>query len=233
MNERGIPGISIVFGLLSVATFTIYSLLHYDTAGAFKFVEFGGFSRVQFLILGVFGWLTGLAAFWPVTERNQKSALIFAFCIMAVMIFFIHETYQYKGKVRLFPLIIGYTGVALCALDILTTTNTTIGRIVNRLTGSALVADDIVARSVTREIIVCLAMCGCVALIYLFGFLLGGAVFVMLWMLIGGRKSILAALLGGVGTFAFVWLMFEQILNYTLHRGIWTQWFWETYLGVS
>ena len=230
MTERGIPTTTWIAGLLSLVAFTAYVFMHYDTTGAYQVLKLAGFSRVQFLALAVTGWLLALIAFWPLAERSQKSGLVFAFLILALMIFFVHETYQYKGKVRLFPLIIGYTGIVLSSLDILTLTNTTLGHIVNRATGSALVPEDVHDRSVSREIIVCSAMCACVGMIYAFGFLLGGALFVALWMLIGGRKTILQSLLGGIATFIFVYLLFELILRYELHRGIWTIWFWETYV---
>lgn len=174
-------------------------------------------------------WAAALAGLRPMVPEERATSLYFAFAIMALMLFFVHETYEYTGKVRAFPLIIGYTGIALSVLDILSVTETRVGLIVTRIFGAALDEEKVTGPRLSRELLVFLALGAGVLAIWLFGFLIASPLFVFLWMLIGGRKPLMHALYGGIGTIAFIYLLFEQILAYELFPGVVTAWLVERF----
>ncbi|MFM1814218.1 MAG: hypothetical protein RLZ98_913, partial [Pseudomonadota bacterium] len=217
-------------GLVSLVAFTAFVLLHFDTAGEWKVIQLAGWPRIQMLVTGMIGWLAAVLAAMTVTRSENRSGQLFAFLILALMIFFVHETYQYTGKVRIFPLFVGYTGIVLCVLDILTLTDTSVGQAVTRIFGSELVASEKFERSVPRELVVIVGMGAAVALIYALGFLAGGTLFIMAWVLIGARRSLRDTLIIGLGSLAFTYLLFEVLLKYELHRGPVTIWLLETIL---
>ncbi|MDH3239219.1 MAG: tripartite tricarboxylate transporter TctB family protein [Alphaproteobacteria bacterium] len=183
-----------------------------------------GLHRTILLAPLALGLAALVCALKPMVEVEKQSALYFAIGILAFMIFFLHETYEFKGKERNFPLIIGYAGIVLSLLDIASVTETVAGRFVTRFFGATLDPSEIKPREVRRELLVFGVMVLGVIGIWLFGFLIASPIFVFLWMLLGGGKSVKLSLYVGLGTFVFVYLLFEQILSYELYRGEVTTW---------
>jgi len=180
---------------------------------------FAGASLGLIALAAAAGWAAALAALRPLTPSDQRTAFYFAFAIMGFLIFFLYETYQLKGGVRAFPLIVGWAGLALAALDILRLTDTGPGRVVSGFFDVAL-APPQEGRALSREFIVIAALgCG-VLLFWLFGFLIASPLFVFLWMLVWGGKSVRHSIYGGAATLAFIWLLFEVALSYELYRGV-------------
>ena len=70
-----------------------------------------------------------------------------------------------------------------------------------------------------RELYAFAAMGGCVLGIWLFGFLGFSPVFVLLWMLAGG-KTFKASVCGGAFSLLFIYLLFELAFQYELYRGV-------------
>ena len=184
----------------------------------FAYLAYVGVSRAGLMIPVVLGWVAALITMRPQVNRDKHTALYFAFGVMAVMIFFVHETYGYAGKVRNFPLIIGYTGIVICILDVLSLSNRGVGTAITRFFGSQLDEKEMGGRAVRRELITIAAMGSCVLGLWLFGFLAFSPLFVALWMLAGG-KSVKSALYGGIFTLFFIYLMFEIAFQYELYRG--------------
>lgn len=171
-----------------------------------------------------------VCALKPLVEDEKHSALYFAIGILAFMVFFIHETYELQGKERTFPLIIGYTGIVLSLLDVASVTETAFGRFVTRFFGAMLDPSEVKPRGVGRELLVFSVMGLGVLGIWLFGFLIASPIFVFLWMLVGGGKSLKLSLYVGLATFVFIYVLFELVLSYELFRGVVTTWVMETYL---
>ncbi|MDX1486306.1 MAG: tripartite tricarboxylate transporter TctB family protein [Alphaproteobacteria bacterium] len=187
-----------------------------------------GLHRTVLVIPLALAWTAALLGLKPLVEEDKHNALYFAFGIMAFMIFFLHETYALKGKERTFPLIIGYAGVVLSLLDIASITETRAGHVVTRFFGADLDPAEIRPRALTRELAIFLVMGLGVLGIWLFGFLIASPIFVFLWMLIGGGKSVKLSLYVGLATFVFIYGLFELVLKYELFRGIVTTWVMET-----
>ena len=203
---------------LSNATI-ISSLAFLACCFMFAYLSYVNVSLTGLMVPVVLGWVVALIAMRPLVDRDKHTALYFAFGVLAVMIFFIHETYGYTGKVRNFPLIIGYTGIVICVLDVLSLSNRTVGTAITRLFGSQLDEMEVGGRPVKRELITFAAMGSCVLGIWLFGFLAFSPLFVALWMLAGG-KTVKNALYGGIFTLFFIYLMFELAFKYELYRGV-------------
>ena len=189
-----------------------------------------GLHRTILMLPLSLAWGLALFALKPLVEDDKHSALYFAFGIMAFMIFFLHETYELKGEVRTFPLIIGYTGIVLSVLDIASLTETAMGRFVTRVLGAKLDPDEIKPRRVGRELLIIAVMGLGVLGIWLFGYLIASPLFVFLWVLIGGGKSLKLSLYVGFATLVFIYGLFELALNYELFRGVVTTWIMELIL---
>ena len=198
-------------------------------AGFAVMLQLGLHQTVVMLPLAL-AWGVALFGLKPLVDDDKMSALYFAFGIMAFMIFFLHETYELKGKERTFPLIIGYAGIVFSVLDIASVTETAIGRFVTRAFGAMLDPDEIKPRRVGRELIVFGVMSLGVLGIWLFGFLIASPIFVFLWMLIGGGKSLKLCLYVGFATLVFIYGLFELILKYELFPGVLTTWIVEMIL---
>lgn len=214
----GLPTRSLVAG----AGFLVFM------AGFFVMLELG-FHRTALMVPLAAALAATLVGLRPLVEGDKVNALYFALGVMAFMLLFLHETYGLAGKERDFPLIIGYIGVAFSALDIASVTDTAVGRFVTRFFASALDPAEIKPRAVSRELLVFAVMGLAVLAIWLFGFLIASPLFVFLWMLIGGGKSLKLSLYVGLGTLAFIYGLFEMVLQYDLYPGVVVTWFLETY----
>lgn len=199
--------------------------------GAFYVMLNAGFHQTILMIPVACAWGLALIGLKPMMGDDHHAALYFAFGIMALMLFFLHETYEFKGKVRTFPLIIGFAGVTLCVFDILSVTDTRLGHFVTRVFGAALEQDQIKHRPVRKELLIFAVMALGVFGIWLFGFLIASPIFVFLWMLIGGGKTLKLSLYVGFSTLVFIYGLFELILKYELFPGIITVWAIELIQG--
>ncbi len=205
----------------------VFGLGFLGAMAAFLVMATLGFNRTMLMVPIAGAWAVALTGLRPMVEKEHHAALYFAFGIMALMIFFIHETYEMKGKVRNFPLIIGYSGIVFSVLDIASVTDTAIGRFVTRILGASLDPSEIKLRRVGRELAVFAVMSLGVLGIWLFGFLIASPIFVFLWVLIGGGKSLKLSLYVGFATLVFIVGLFELILKYELFRGVLTIWIFE------
>ncbi|MFB3151229.1 MAG: hypothetical protein ACE10M_11770, partial [Alphaproteobacteria bacterium] len=62
---------------------------------------------------------------------GKRGALYFALGLFALTAVFIYLSYAYAPEVRLFPLMVGYTGLILCTLDLVGLTDTGLGRAID------------------------------------------------------------------------------------------------------
>jgi len=207
-------------------TVIIGSLAFFACCFMLVYLSYVGVGRHGLMTPVALAWIIGLITMRPLVDRDKHTALYFAFGVLALMIFFIHQTYGYTGQVRNFPLIIGYTGVVICTLDVLSLSDRTFGRAITQFFGSHLDENEMSARSVKREFIAFAAMAGCVLGIWLFGFLAFSPLFVGLWMLVGG-KTLKHSIYGGMFTLLFIYLMFEIAFKYELYRGVVFIWLFD------
>ncbi len=194
---------------------------------AFGFLSGGKPSLWVLAVPAALGWLAVLIAARPMVAADRRAALNFALGVLALMIFFVHQTYGYTGKVRNFPLIVGYVGIVFCLLDIISLTGHAVGGAITKFFGSQIDEAEAGGRSVRREFIVFGAMIGCVLGIWLFGFLVFSPVFVIAWMMVGG-KTLKQSVYGGLFTLVFIYLLFELAFKYELFRGVLFLWLMDS-----
>ncbi|MCH7635749.1 MAG: hypothetical protein IIA36_13840 [Proteobacteria bacterium] len=110
---------------------------------------------------------------------EKRGALYFALGLFALTVFFIYLSYAYAPNVRLFPLMVGYTGLILCTLDLIGLTDTRFGRIVDTVFSGKADAETgektgKVAKftpKLSRQLIAMAWMVGLVIGIYIVGFI--------------------------------------------------------------
>jgi Na+-transporting methylmalonyl-CoA/oxaloacetate decarboxylase gamma subunit len=216
MTRQDLPFVTIAGGIVSIiSVIAFFALINL------------GYSREIFGFAGAVAWLGLLVAVRPLVARRSMSALWFAFILLGFFIFFVDQTYEYEGRVRLFPLLIGYLGIILSVLDILSMTTGKVGEVVTRSFGKAFNPDNLEGRKALREVFVIGAICLIVLSIYVLGFLVTAPLAVIVWMLLAGRKPLVLSLATGAGAFVFVWGLFELVLRYELYRGF----LWELIRG--
>jgi len=219
MNGAPLPRATVAAAIAFAGLAAVFAALYWE-----------GAHRTVLAVPAALGWAAALAGLRPLVRPRNHGAFYFAMGIMAFLLFFLHETYEYRGAVRLFPVMVAYAGIVLSAIDIVSLTETRPARAINVFFGAVLSEDQVGGRSVPREAKAVLSMAAGVVLIWLLGFLIAAPSFVFLWMLLWGRKTVRASLYGGVLTLAFIWLLFEQVLSYELYRGIVVEWFVDTLL---
>ncbi|MDC0033114.1 hypothetical protein OAJ57_00955 [Alphaproteobacteria bacterium] len=192
----------------------------------FIYLDYVAVSRTGLMVPVILGWVVALIAMHSLVDQDKQTALYFAFGILAIMIYFVYETYGYTSRVHKFPLIVGYTGIIICVLNVLSLSNRAIGTTIAQFFGDHLDHKEMGGRKAKRELITFAAMGGCVLGLWLFGFLAFSPIFVTLWML-AGRKTVKNALYGGTFTILFIYLMFEVAFKYELYRGILFIWLFD------
>ena len=159
-----------------------------------------------------------------IPEHRQPTAW-FLLAILLTIVGFIALSYTYKPNDRAFPLMVGYTAIPIILLDFLTLTKTKIGQKISVFfsakTPEQIDQDaDTTERSLGKEMVVFLWMILLVLGIYLFGFLPITPVFVFCWMKYRGAYSVRMSLYSAFCTLAFIYILFEIVLQYELYAGI-------------
>lgn len=195
--------------------------------GAIVFIglEIAGVNRHIFGAVMLVSWLAVLVAARPLVAKEAQSALWFAMALLFFFLLFVYETFAYTGKVRTFPLLIGFMGIVFSVLDVLSLTRGGAGVFVTRMFGQAFDAKNLEGRSARREVIVIVSMCLIVAAIYILGFLAACLLVVIAWMRIAGGKSWQATIWTALGSLVFVYGLFEVVLQYELYRGVIFEWY--------
>ena len=162
---------------------------------------------------------------------EKRGALCFALGLFALTVVFIYLSYDYAPGVRLFPLMVGYTSLILCTLDLIGLTDTGLGRSVEgAFSGEAdeearekTAKAPKIAPKLSRQLIAMAWMVGLTIGIYLIGFMAMVPVYVFSSMLFQGKKSVKQCAYGAVSATVFIWVMFELLLKYELYRGIFVE----------
>ncbi len=159
-----------------------------------------------------------------ILAAEKRGSLYFALGLFALTVVFIYLSYAYPPEVRLFPLMVGYTGLILCTLDLIGLTDTALGRIIDTVFSGKAVEETgkapKFAPKLSRQLIAMAWMVGLTIGIYLIGFMAMVPVYVFSSMLFQGKKSVKQCAYGAVGATVFIWVLFEFLLKYDLYRGV-------------
>lgn len=203
-------GLQIRLGALGVGAATV----------AFVALAALGHDRHILSIPVTIGLIAGFALVAALSDPEKRNIFYFVYGLHAFFWFYIYEAYQYSGATLYFPMLVGYTGIFLTFLDVLTLTRTRLGAAVNTFFGTELSEPAEAHGDVRAEFGVIAGLGGLLLGIYLLGFLIGGPISVFAWMRIQGRKSYRLCAYVALGTLAFLWVLFELLLRYELFRGI-------------
>jgi hypothetical protein len=183
-----------------------------------------GFRGTALALPAIVGWFAALIASRPLVPEEKRQALHFSFVLAAFFIFFLHETYEYRGSVRTFPLMVGWIGSVLTGIEILAITETRVGRVLGAIFGARPAEIAAGERPVKREVACIAAITAAGPMVWILGFLGAAPVFVFLWMWLWGGKPVRFALYAAIAVTLFIWLLFEFALSYELYRGLAFEW---------
>jgi hypothetical protein len=153
----------------------------------------------------------------PVATRLAPPLVVFA-CSIGFLIW----AYTYEGRAEMMPALTGWFLVVMSFLDILANTGTRVGGAVaeffsGKLTGEA---KGEAHGSLGRTVQAMAWPGGFVAGIVLFGFFIAIPIYVFLFMLLFGKKSLRKAVTGALATTFFTLVVFEWLLDYEVFRGV-------------
>ena len=150
------------------------------------------------------------------------SRLAPAVIVFACSVGFLIWTYSYAGRGHMMPALTGWFLVIMSFLDILAATPTRIGAAIADFFAGKVVGEPVGhSHGTAGRVLMAAAWPGAfVAGVILFGFFLTIPVYVFLFMLMYGKKTIREALIGAAATTAFTVVVFEWLLNYEVFRGI-------------
>lgn len=142
---------------------------------------------------------------------------------LAISTAFLAWSYAYEGRSHTVPMLIGWTALALCLLDLAAQTDSRAGRVLHGilsgrpLDSSSAPGDD--ASRAARPAAACAWVAGFVALVAVIGFIAAVPAYTLAFMRLQGRMSWRRSALTAVVVAAVVWVVFEQLLSYQVFEG--------------
>ncbi len=143
--------------------------------------------------------------------------------LFVVTSFYLYLSAGYPARARAFPAMVAWAMLALIALDLLSRTETRLGRAVKRTLNPAA---DRVAResdhvqSWQRQVASVLWIAGFATAIVLIGILAAVPLYVFGALRFRGGRPLLTCLLAAAGATAFIYLLFGVVLRLNLYPGI-------------
>jgi hypothetical protein len=141
--------------------------------------------------------------------------------LIAIAIVMIVWSQRYNETARLVPLLVSYTLLILALFDLLCRFGSPVIRPLRDFWGA-----DFQNREMKHdpnpaaEISQVLWIAGCVAGMMLIGILPTIPIFILFYIVINGRRPWLESLIVTAIVFAFVYVVFEMLLDYRLYRGV-------------
>jgi hypothetical protein len=155
-------------------------------------------------------------------EARSRKDLYVSLVMLAAMVAMLILSYQLDPKGRMMPVLVAWAGIVLCALDAFGHTDSRAGRWVGMFLSDRLDLQKRppAARRLSVEALACFWMMVALALMLVLGFILATPLYILGYMLIYGRRSFRQSAITAVVTTAFIWVVFEILLQYNLYRGI-------------
>lgn len=160
------------------------------------------------------------------TERTRSTPYDYVAPIFFVIfsIAFLVVAHRYAPASREVPVAVGYAGLALAFVDLLTRLRTPLGRKLKQMlsagTEPVKVGRAEAGLSVAREGAAILWLVGFVVVTLTVGLLATIPSYVYLYMTTWGRRTRAHAVIGAIGATAFTYVLFELVLRYPLYRGV-------------
>lgn len=152
---------------------------------------------------------------------DAKRNLYVSLLVLGLILLFLYGTLSLSPQGRVMPQIVGVIGLVLCVLDVIAHTDTDLGRRVAMvLSGSTHLPTEEAQPRATTEFVAFAWIIGATAAIVVFGFLLATPAYVLSYMVIQGRKSVVQSVIAAVVTTLFIWVVFEILMEYEVYRGL-------------
>lgn len=138
-------------------------------------------------------------------------------------ILFLSWSYVYDVRARQVPVLVGWSMVVLCILDIIATSETTIGRAVKSFFTGKIVGESsaqVHGRPLAKIFTAMAWPVTFVGLVFVFGFVPVIPFYVFFFVVLQGRKGIRQGFWAAAGTTLFTYVVFEQLLRYEVYKGV-------------
>jgi hypothetical protein len=143
--------------------------------------------------------------------------------ILALSIIFLVWSYSYDEQGRLVPALVGWVLIFLASLDVIVATGSRPGQIINefftgQIIGEAPAGSD--GFTFTKSLIAVLWVCAFIIGVYFFGFFLVIPVYIFLFVVFQGRKSLKTGIWASVLNTLFIYVVFEILMQYEIYQGM-------------
>ena len=145
-----------------------------------------------------------------------------AFGLLLVSAAYLHIASGYGPEARAFPAAVARIMLVLTSLDLVSRTETRLGRALLRWLNpvTTRVQSGVQSASLSRQISAILWLAGLAAGLMLIGVLYAVPLYVFAALRFRGRRNLLVCLLGAGGVTLFIWLMFAVVLRLSLYPGL-------------
>jgi hypothetical protein len=144
--------------------------------------------------------------------------------VLAIAIVYLLWAQIYPRATGTVPSLVAWATIILALIDLAAHTETRLGRSVRRVVGQPRADQAAGEQEQTvgwRTILYAnLWPIGYVAAVIVAGFMLTTPLYVLLYMWLHGRKSVLFCAVSGVVTTLLIWLTFEVLFRYPLYQGV-------------
>ena len=143
--------------------------------------------------------------------------------MLAFSIGFLSWSSIYDEQSRQVPMLIAWSMLILCALDFIATTGTKVGKLVKAFFTGTIVgeaADEGTTRPLVKTLVAMAWPIAFVTAVVFLGFFVAIPVYVFLFVVLQGRKSVRLALVSAISTAVFTYVVFDQLLEYEVYRGL-------------
>lgn len=147
-----------------------------------------------------------------------------ALFVLAMGIGFLAWAKTYPPRTASVPVLVAWLTIALAVIDAIAQTETLLGRLLRRLITAENVIewtpDGDTSAAWTKSLVSLVWVFAYLGALLLLGFLVATPVYIFLYMLLHGKRSVKASALGAAITTLFIWVTFAVAFRYPLYPGL-------------
>lgn len=151
-------------------------------------------------------------------KNEEKIFMIFLLMVMLLMVFF---SFQFSSGSKMLPLLSGIFSALIMGFLVIMSFSSAIATWYQQVETRSILSEKMLnLDEKKRELSVVAWFTGCVAVIYLFGFMIGIPLFLFLFLKLWAKESWLLAVVLALAVLGIVYFTFVYILRVPLHGGI-------------
>ena len=157
------------------------------------------------------------------THNLKASSMVPAIVMLAFSIAFLNWSYSYGERAQQVPALVGWVMFTLCVLDVVAATGTRVGDMVRAFFSGTVIGEDnssATGKPVGLTVVAMLWPVAFVLLVGLFGFMPVIPVYVFLFVVVQGKKSLRQGTIAAAAATAFTYVVFALLLRYEVYQGI-------------